>query len=124
MKGRGERKTEGEVAFIMCDTILKDYNIPSVHMHCSVIVALLVINPSRVQFPPLAQAHTSTTGEKINEAPLESLATNTSSSRVRAINVQRKRYSPSSTSSKKELLGNPPWTLKVKLSSGSTTVRV
>ena len=93
-------------------------------MHLRVMVALLVIIPSRVQAPPLTQAHTSTIGEKMDEAPLESLATNTSASLVSSIKVQRKTYSTLSNVSKTELTGKPPSKLKVTLSPASTAVRM
>lgn len=76
-----------------------------------------------VQFPPLAQAHTSTVGTNEEEAPLLSVAVNTRGSVVGSDKFQRKMYSPSPTTSKMELCNSPPCTLRVMLSPGSTAVR-
>lgn len=93
-------------------------------MQLSTTVALLDSRPSRVQIPPLTQAHTSTMGTKVDEAPLESLAANTRGSVVTSCKFQRKTYSPSPLFSKTEFGGSPPSTKSVKLSPVSTTMMV
>ena len=98
-------------------------NLPSLHKQFMTIVAALVSSPSKVQFPPLTQAHTSTVGMKTVAAPLVSLASNMSGSVVISCKFQRKTYSPSEISSSTEFSGRPPRMFNVNSSPGSTTER-
>ena len=94
------------------------------HLQFITMVSLLVSNPSNVHCPLLTQAHTSTVGLKVEAAPLESVATNTKLSVVMSCKVHMNLCSPSLPMRRKESGGNPPCTLKVKVSPGSVTVRV
>ena len=85
------------------------------------VVALVDSSPSLVQIPPLAQAHISTMGVKVDEAPLESLAKNVRESVVTSCKFQRRMYSFSPMWSKAELGGSPPSTVSVISSPGSST---
>lgn len=98
--------------------------LPSGQLQFSTMVALLDISPSFVQFPPLTQAHTSTTGVNVDEAPLESLARKVRGAVVTFSNLQWKLYSPFLISFKAEFGGSPPIMSNVKSSPGSSTSMV
>ena len=81
-------------------------------------------SPSKVHSPPLAQAHTSTLGLRVDEAFKESLAKKFREMLVGCWRVQTKVNDPSLLSIKSEKTGSPPSTPTMKVSPGSVTVNL